>query len=224
MYTTTRIPPKAPKGQFIFEIVTPDKRKPLVLLADSADERDSWVKHIQDAIETQLNQNEPAVSITENETLVHKILSAVDGNQCCADCGAADPDWASINLGILVCLDCSGVHRNLGTHITKVRSTTLDTKAWEPYLVQVESSFVFSFFSFLFPFSFFLTFLFQFMKQIGNKKFNKIYEATDLSGVQRPSPTAPSDSERFVLFFLFFLFSFLIDTNKLVKSYQGKFH
>ena len=137
MYTTTRIPPKAPKGQFVFEIVTPDKRKPLVLLADNAEERDAWVKHIQDAIETQLNQNEPAVSITENETLVHKILSAVPGNRFCADCGCPDPDWASINLGILVCLDCSGVHRNLGTHITKVRSTTLDTKAWEPYLVMV---------------------------------------------------------------------------------------
>lgn len=48
-----------------------------------------------------------------------------------------DPDWASINLGILVCLECSGVHRNLGTHISKVRSTILDTKAWEPELVLV---------------------------------------------------------------------------------------
>jgi len=54
MYVTTRIPPKAPKNQYIFEIVTPDKRKPLTLLADSANERDEWVKRIQDEIENYL--------------------------------------------------------------------------------------------------------------------------------------------------------------------------
>ena len=48
-----------------------------------------------------------------------------------------DPDWASINLGILLCLECSGVHRGLGVHITKVRSATLDTKAWDPELLLV---------------------------------------------------------------------------------------
>src|SRR5271163_4973829 len=46
-----------------------------------------------------------------------------------------DPDWASINLGILVCKECSGVHRSLGTHISKVRSLTLDKWAPEPLLV-----------------------------------------------------------------------------------------
>ena len=39
----------------------------------------------------------------------------------------ADPDWVSINLGILVCIECSGIHRQLGTHISKVRSLTLDS-------------------------------------------------------------------------------------------------
>lgn len=47
-------------------------------------------------------------------------------NSACADCGEADPEWVSINHGSLICIECSGVHRSLGTHISKVRSITLD--------------------------------------------------------------------------------------------------
>lgn len=48
------------------------------------------------------------------------LLRKVCGNDRCADCGAPEPDWASLNLGVLVCIECSGVHRNLGVHISKV--------------------------------------------------------------------------------------------------------
>eukprot|EP00246_Nothoceros_aenigmaticus_P000288 TRINITY_DN1043_c0_g2_i1.p1 TRINITY_DN1043_c0_g2~~TRINITY_DN1043_c0_g2_i1.p1 ORF type:complete len:698 (+),score=132.22 TRINITY_DN1043_c0_g2_i1:243-2336(+) len=63
------------------------------------------------------------------------ILRHVVGNDLCADCGAQDPDWASLNLGILVCIECSGVHRNLGVHVSKMRSLTLDVKVWEPSVI-----------------------------------------------------------------------------------------
>ena len=50
------------------------------------------------------------------------LLKRVCGNDKCADCGKSEPDWASLNLGILVCIECSGIHRNLGVHISKVSS------------------------------------------------------------------------------------------------------
>lgn len=63
------------------------------------------------------------------------VLQRVPGNGVCADCGASDPDWASLNLGILLCIECSGVHRNLSVQISKVRSLTLDVRVWEPSVI-----------------------------------------------------------------------------------------
>ncbi|KAK6160475.1 hypothetical protein DH2020_003856 [Rehmannia glutinosa] len=68
------------------------------------------------------------------------VLQKVCGNDKCADCGAPEPDWASLNLGVLVCIECSGVHRNLGVHISKVRSLTLDVKVWEPSVLNLFQS------------------------------------------------------------------------------------
>ncbi|KAL5230661.1 hypothetical protein ABZP36_029437 [Zizania latifolia] len=79
------------------------------------------------------------------------LLRKVNGNSICADCGASEPDWASLNLGALLCIECSGVHRNLGVHISKVRSLTLDVRVWEPSVIN----------------------LFQ---SLGNKFVNKIWE------------------------------------------------
>jgi len=54
-------------------------------------------------------------------------LRQLVGNAACIDCGAKDPIWASVNLGIFVCLSCSGTHRALGTHVSFVRSVQMDS-------------------------------------------------------------------------------------------------
>ena len=46
------------------------------------------------------------------------------------DCGAWDVSWASVSFGTYFCLECSGQHRSLGTHISFVRSVTMDN--WKP--------------------------------------------------------------------------------------------
>ncbi|XP_053939262.1 arf-GAP with dual PH domain-containing protein 2 isoform X2 [Cuculus canorus] len=60
-------------------------------------------------------------------------LQSAAGNGRCADCGQPDPEWASYKLGIFICLNCSGIHRNL-PEISKVKSLQLDF--WESNLIE----------------------------------------------------------------------------------------
>ncbi|KAI6886658.1 hypothetical protein D0869_04491 [Hortaea werneckii] len=62
-----------------------------------------------------------------NERALHDLLRSVPGNDRCADCGAKNPGWASWNLGIFLCMRCAGLHRKLGTHLSKVKSLSMDS-------------------------------------------------------------------------------------------------
>ncbi|KAG8075325.1 hypothetical protein GUJ93_ZPchr0006g40988 [Zizania palustris] len=90
-------------------------------------------------------------------------------NRICADCSAPDPKWASANIGVFICLKCSGVHRSLGTHISKVLSVTLDEWTDDEISSMLEVG--------------------------GNSYANAIYEAFLPGGYHKPHPDS-SQEER----------------------------
>jgi len=86
----------------------------------NVNERDAWVE----IIEKQILQS---LQGTNNLEEINDILS-LNGNNYCADCNIEIDDsyWISINFAVIICIDCSGIHRNLGSHISRVRSLHLD--------------------------------------------------------------------------------------------------
>jgi len=77
--------------------------------------------------------NEAALNSIDIHSLVEHVIK-LPGNNCCVDCGAANPIWASLGFGVLICLSCAGFHRSLGAHITTVRSLNLDS--WNETLLE----------------------------------------------------------------------------------------
>uniref|UniRef100_A0A158R4H7 Arf-GAP with coiled-coil, ANK repeat and PH domain-containing protein 2 n=1 Tax=Syphacia muris TaxID=451379 RepID=A0A158R4H7_9BILA len=124
-----------------FELVTPVKNH--LLQADSELLCDAWVKAINRTI-TYLHEADDGASsqrsvfrsnedrckkqflVSVQDTLLME-LRRIPGNDRCADCGDELPKWASINLGILLCIQCCGIHRSFGVQVSKVRSLTMDT-------------------------------------------------------------------------------------------------
>nr|XP_015826171.2 arf-GAP with coiled-coil, ANK repeat and PH domain-containing protein 2 isoform X2 [Nothobranchius furzeri] len=170
--------------RFCFEVVSPTKS--CMMQADSEKLRQAWIKAVQNSIATAFRDKgdngekldrksststgsldsggEPKERSLKGESALQKVLT-IPGNACCCDCGQPDPRWASINLGITLCIQCSGIHRSLGVHFSKVRSLTLDT--WEPELLKL-------------------------MCELGNKVINQIYEARrEELGARKPQPGDP---------------------------------
>ncbi|OBZ79424.1 hypothetical protein A0H81_00222 [Grifola frondosa] len=69
-------------------------------------------------------------AITERNAKTLRELLKRPENKVCADCKRNDPRWASWNLGVFLCIRCSGIHRSMGTHISRVKSVDLDV--WTP--------------------------------------------------------------------------------------------
>ncbi|KAI4890171.1 hypothetical protein NFI96_033021 [Prochilodus magdalenae] len=171
--------------RFCFEVVSPTKS--CMLQAESEKLRQAWIQAVQASIASAYREitdnyyierldrtaspstssidsaSEPRERTVRGETLLQRVQS-LPGNELCCDCSQADPRWASINFGILLCIECSGIHRSLGVHCSKVRSLTLDS--WEPELIKL-------------------------MCEVGNTVINHIYEgACEERGLKKPGPNS----------------------------------
>ncbi|KAH9509989.1 Arf-GAP with Rho-GAP domain, ANK repeat and PH domain-containing protein 2 [Bulinus truncatus] len=71
-----------------------------------------------------------------DDTVLEKVYNNLS-NRLCADCGAEAPHWASINLGIVVCKNCAGIHRAFDTRVSKIKSLRMDTRVWTPSLIEL---------------------------------------------------------------------------------------
>ncbi|XP_041438699.1 arf-GAP with Rho-GAP domain, ANK repeat and PH domain-containing protein 1 isoform X2 [Xenopus laevis] len=107
-----------------FDLTTPYKT--FSFSADSESEKVEWVEAMLQSIGEALSNLEVA-----------KKIWSVEGNRRCADCNAPNPDWASINLCVVMCKRCAGEHRSLGPNISKVRSLKMDNKVWTQELIEL---------------------------------------------------------------------------------------
>ncbi|XP_070782236.1 arf-GAP with SH3 domain, ANK repeat and PH domain-containing protein 2b [Enoplosus armatus] len=130
-----------------------------------------WVSVLQNSKEEALNkafkgdQNEGENNIVQELTkAIVGEVKRMSGNDGCCDCGAAAPTWLSTNLGVLICIECSGIHREMGVHYSRIQSLDLDVLGTSELLLA---------------------------KNVGNASFNEIMEA-DLSvqDVTKPNPTS----------------------------------
>ncbi|KAI0013351.1 centaurin beta [Xylariaceae sp. FL0662B] len=110
-------------------------------------------------------RNPPSSYDEHPDKLLQMLRDNDQGNCWCADCGSGSKvEWVSINLAIILCIECSGIHRSLGTHISKVRSLTLDITSFTPDIIEL-------------------------LLLVGNRVSNMVWEAK-LDPSLKPSPLA----------------------------------
>ncbi|XP_066235633.1 arf-GAP with SH3 domain, ANK repeat and PH domain-containing protein 1 isoform X4 [Saccopteryx leptura] len=135
------------------------------------DEQDyiAWISVLTNSKEEALTmafRGEQSAGENSLEDLTKAIIEDVQrlpGNEVCCDCGSSEPTWLSTNLGILTCIECSGIHREMGVHISRIQSLELDKLGTSELLLA---------------------------KNVGNNSFNDIMEANLPSPSPKPTPSS----------------------------------
>ncbi|XP_076605795.1 arf-GAP with Rho-GAP domain, ANK repeat and PH domain-containing protein 1 [Chaetodon auriga] len=111
-------------GKHSFTLITPYRT--FNLSVDSSKDLSVWLDSLSSSIRSALSCSQVALRLWENPD-----------NKVCGDCGSANPEWASVNLLLVICQACAGQHRALGSNLSKVRSLKMDSKVWTEPLIQL---------------------------------------------------------------------------------------
>ncbi|XP_050796611.1 arf-GAP with SH3 domain, ANK repeat and PH domain-containing protein 1 isoform X5 [Gopherus flavomarginatus] len=137
--------------------------------AEDEQEYIAWISVLTNSKEEALNmafRGEQSAGENSLEDLTKAIIDDIQrlpGNEVCCDCGSPDPTWLSTNLGILTCIECSGIHREMGVHISRIQSLELDKLGTSELLLA---------------------------KNVGNNCFNDIMEGSLPSPSPKPTPSS----------------------------------
>lgn len=165
-------------GKKCFDLVSSHGNRTYHFQADDEKEMEQWISVLSNAKEEVLLKafQDTGSSLTMNESVRELTQSIIErifklpGNQYCCDCGAPDPKWLSTNLGVLICLECCGIHRNLGVHVSRTQSLEIDQLGTSQLLLA---------------------------RVIGNDNFNEVLEAR--LGSSKPKPDSPmKEREEFI--------------------------